>query len=117
MLYNNELIKKLRIAAISLSSLFALYTLLVFNDGLINNTQLLIILSSLAASLLGIAFLAKPNKYSFSFYAISMIVVLVTLLFRYRGNVIIDVTLLLVTIPLLVLFLTQIKKTEKNHFA
>ena len=117
MLYNNELIKKLRIAAVILSSFFAGYALLVFNDGLIQTNQLLVIMSSLVASLLGIALLAKPKKLNFSFYALSMIVVLTMLLFRHRGNILIDVTLLLVTIPVMLLFVLEVKKSNANHFA
>lgn len=117
MLYNNELIKKLRIAAIVLSSFFAGYSLLVFNDGLIHTNQLIVIMASLVASLLGIAFLSKPKKLNFSLYALSMIVVMAMLLFRHRGNVIIDVTLLLVTIPVMILFVLEVKKSNANHFA
>lgn len=115
MLYNHELVRKLRYGAAGISAFFLGYAILTFRDQRISTTRLILIISCLAVSVLCAWLLKKANKRDFFIYAASMLLVVIMMLFRIRANIALDLTLLLLTVGVATAIWFQIRK--KNAFA
>ena len=115
MLYNHELLKKLRIGAYALAAVLVGYATLTFRDHNLTSTRLIIIVVSLVVSVLFSILLKKPNKILLAGYAITMALGFIFLLFRVRANIALDITLLAIAIGIIIGFWTEARK--KSEFA
>jgi hypothetical protein len=115
MLYNHELLRKLRIGAYGLSLVMLGYAVLTFRDHNLTSTKLTIIITSLVVSAVSALLLKKPNKIIFAVYVSSMVLSFVLLLFRIRANIALDITLLAIAVGLMLGFWTEARK--KSEFA
>ena len=115
MLYNHELLRKLRIGAYGLCLVLMGYAFLTFRDHNLTSTKFIIISSALVVSVIFAILLKKPNKILFAGYAGSTALVFPLLLFRIRANIALDITLLAITIGLMIGFWTEARK--KSEFA
>jgi hypothetical protein len=105
MLYNHELLMKLRIGAFGLCLVLMGYAFLTFRDHNLTSTRLVIIISALK----------KPNKILFAGYAGSVALSFMLTLFRMRANIALDITLLAIAIGLMIGFWSEARK--KSEFA
>lgn len=115
MLYNHELLRKLRIGAYALSAVLMGYATLTFRDHNLTGTRLITIFIALAASVLLSILLRKPNKILLAGYAVTMALGFILLVFRIRANIALDITLLAIAIGLIIGFWTEARK--KSEFA
>lgn len=115
MLYNHELLRKLRIGAYGLSLVLMAYAILTFRDHNLTSTRLIVIISSLVISVIVAFLLKKPNKILFAGYAASVAVSFILTLFRMRANIALDITLLAIAIGLMIGFWSEARK--KSEFA
>jgi hypothetical protein len=115
MLYNHELLRKLRIGAYGLSLVMLGYAVLTFRDHNLTGTGLITIIVSLIVSVLFSILLKKPNKILLAGYVITMALGFIMLLFRVRANIALDITLLAIAIGLIIGFWTEARK--KSEFA
>jgi hypothetical protein len=115
MLYNHELLSKLRIGAYGLSLVLMGYAFLTYRDHNLTSTKLIIIISALAVSVIFALLLKKPNKILFAGYAGSLAVSFILTLFRMRANIALDITLLAIAIGLMIGFWSEARK--KSEFA
>lgn len=115
MLYNHELLRKLRIGAYALSLVLMGYAVLTFRDNNLTGTRLIALLISLIVSILFSFLLKKPNKILFTGYVVSMAVGLILTVFRIRANIALDITLMAIAIGLSIGFWSEARK--KSEFA
>lgn len=115
MLYNHELLRKLRLGAYGLSLFLLGYAVLTFRDHNMTSTRLIFLVIALLVSVVFSFLLKKPNKVLFTGYAGAMALSLVLTLFRIRANIALDITLLAITIGLIIGFWTEARK--KSEFA
>lgn len=115
MLYNHELLRKLRIGAYGLCLVLMGYAILTFRDNNLTATRLILIIIALVISVVFSILLKKPNKILFAGYAGSTALVFPLLLFRIRANIALDITLLAIAIGLMIGFWTEARK--KSEFA
>jgi Na+/melibiose symporter-like transporter len=115
MLFNHELVRKLRYGAAGIAAFLSGYAVLAFRDQHINTTQLVLILSGLLVVLICSWLMKKAGKPVFFVYAGSMVFVLAMLLFRMRANIALDLTLLALATGVSIALWLQIRK--KNEFA
>ncbi|MGB4773337.1 MAG: hypothetical protein WBP58_17870 [Chitinophagaceae bacterium] len=115
MLYNHDLLRKLRIGAYGLSLVLMGYAFLTFRDHNLTSTKLTIIITSLVVSVVSALLLKKPNRIIFAVYVSSLVVSFVLLFFRIRANIALDITLLAIAIGLMVGFWSEARK--KSEFA
>lgn len=115
MLYNHELLMKLRIGACGLCLVSMGYAFLTFRDHNLTSTRLVIIISALIVSVIFALLLKKPNKILFAGYAGSVALSFMLTLFRMRANIALDITLLAIAIGLMIGFWSEARK--KSEFA
>lgn len=115
MLYNHELLRKLRIGAYGLSVVLMGYAILTFRDHNLTGTRLIFVIIALVVSVLCALLLKKPNKIVFTGYAISIACSFILTLFRIRANIALDITLLAIAIGLMIGFWSEARK--KSEFA
>ena len=115
MLYDHELLRKLRIGAFVLSLFLLGYAALTFRDNNMSSTRLIILTIALGVSAVFTYLLKKPNKILFTGYLGSMALGFVLTLFRMRANIALDITLLAIAIGLMIGFWTEARK--KSEFA
>jgi len=115
MLYNNDLIKKLRYASTVLFLCFAGYTFLAYLDQTMSSSRLLIIAVGMVLSILSIIMMKKPTLFLVSMYCLGLVAIGVGLLFRLRTNLPMDLLLFGIGVGLGAGFASQLKK--KNEFA
>ena len=113
MLYNYELIKKLRIGAFSLSAFMAGYAMLTYLDHNLTAVKLGIVLALLLVSVVAAFLFRKPGKVEFFTYAVSMLLVLGLLMFRVRDNIALDISLSGMAIGIAVSFGLQLRKDNE----
>jgi membrane-associated HD superfamily phosphohydrolase len=114
-LYNHELLRKLRIGAYGLSLVLLCYAVLTFRDHNLTSNRLIIIISALVVSVVFALLLKKPNKILFAGYAGSVALSFMLTLFRMRANIALDITLLAIAIGLMIGFWSEARK--KSEFA
>jgi hypothetical protein len=113
MLYNYELIKKLRIGAFSLSAFIAGYAMLTYLDHNITVMRLCIVFALLLVSAVATFLLRKPGKIEFAAYVISMLLIIGLLLFRVIDNIALDISLAGMAIGLAISFGLQLRKDNE----
>lgn len=115
MLYNHDLIKKLRIGAFALSAFMGGYAILTFIDHNIPTVRLVLVFLCIIVSIVSAWMLKKPAKREFIAYAISMLLVVILMMFRVVDNIALDISLFGLIIGLTISFGLQLKKS--NGFA
>jgi hypothetical protein len=112
MLYNHELIKKLRYAAFGTSAFMLGYAILTFLDNNIHTLRLIIIILCLAIASVAAWFLKKPGKKELIAYGASMLLVVILLMFRIRANLALDISLFGLIAGITAGFGYQLKKLD-----
>lgn len=112
MLYNHELVKKLRFSAYGLAAFFLVYAILTFRDGNLTAFRLIFLSATLSVSVIAAWLLRKASKPALYVYATSMLLSVILLLFRIHGNIALDITLLALSVGLPIAFWYQIRKKE-----
>lgn len=113
MLYNHELIRKLRFGAFTISALLSGYALISFIDHNLPIVRLVITVISLIVGTVCAWLMKKPTKPEFITYAASMLLAVAMLMFRLRSNIALDISLLGMIIGVCVSFATQLWKNNE----
>lgn len=112
MLYNHDLIKKLRIGAFAVSAFMGGYAILTYLDHNIPALRLILVFICIIVSVIATYLLKKPAKREFIAYAVSMLLMVILMMFRVVDNIALDISLFGLIVGLTISFGLQLKKSS-----